>query len=1124
MNKKNKRITYLSLSLILGGTFSLLISPNFLQKNPIENTNDFVLQTNSFANNYSRYEGVTTIAPQIVADNTISNFYPIELLLSNNLPKLRSVIASLVINPANSVLSPDNINILPSEQNNVNGTINLNFQITNYNAIINNNNTLIPVETKEFLVSIIGLKNAQPSIFPTAPVNISPLIKPTDNIISMTNERLINELLPRVFSGTQISGSTIIILEGEPERIFPSQIKLVAKISNYFSTDGKFNTVFSNPVNITLTNFNVLLNSDYQKIINAKEFNLDIYPTQLNIDNLFPVLQKTIINLSSPIQKEDIQNIEFKPNLSNSTVLVKFNIINNKWIEDGVISSKSISITLNNLKVFPYTNILNYIPINIYNITTSELKKSSNGIWTDNTTIKSLIANNIVGQFENKKVLPFDIEIINVEELGISSNDNFQTLKVNFNLSNYLGVDVTNHNVENLNMTTVITGFKIHNPTSMNSKILALNNESLPYNQFPSTISELNIQTILLKNINNPFNLPSVNNIKILKKTANDLNGEITLDFELSGNHYIDGNGNFIDKFNFNNIVLFGFKIFTGNTTIEVTNNLQIDAKQVGITGNGGIILNTTSIQNKKELIKAIIRTYIKGVVPESLSIEILNFKVDSSSIVSFDVLISNYYKSNILNTNPLSFTGIKIINIMNNLPKRTFTTPLTLADQTKNISYYTADDNYLEIKKLIIGNTYNISGTLVQNDITFAPDAIVVNAIDNFIDVSYKIRNSKAKNDQGSVVASSDIIKTRINYFSPISLVDTRLNILKPIAGDANLKLYSSDVQNKFNSLKDDKAAQIKYLSDFIEFNISNLNFENTYFNLFPKNNQLTIELFSSNFYNTKGELITTDSKISSVTLNNFAPLDFTSDTILEFSYSTAENLFASQINLENIKKIVQIKNLPLNTNVTYEFTPNDILYFPETDTYSENGSLDLTITIDRYIQNGVIYNKEKIFTTTPDQIKTKANISTQLPKEFLESNSQTYVILGKDLRITSAKVFAEREANIQKFVFDNLIQKTPGLKAQGITINNLIINDDVGTIEFTFKLNSFYLQGQESTTDFNPVKLIINGFKTVYVPTPTLWYESQAFIIICSSLVGSLLLLSIIFIIYKIRLKRNK
>lgn len=320
----------LSLSLILGGTFSLLISPNFLQKNPIENTNDFVLQTNSFANNSRIYEGVTTIAPQIVADNTISNFYPIELLLSNNLPKLRSVIASLVINPANSVLSPDNINILPSEQNNLNGTINLNFQITNYNAIINNNNTLIPVETKEFLVSIIGLKNAQPSIFPTAPVNISPLIKPTDNIISMTNERLINELLPRVFSGTQISGSTIIILEGEPERIFPSQIKLVAKISNYFSTDGKFNTVFSNPVNITLTNFNVLLNSDYQKIINAKEFNLDIYPTQLNIDNLFPVLQKTIINLSSPIQKEDIQNIEFKPNLSNSTVLVKFNIINNK--------------------------------------------------------------------------------------------------------------------------------------------------------------------------------------------------------------------------------------------------------------------------------------------------------------------------------------------------------------------------------------------------------------------------------------------------------------------------------------------------------------------------------------------------------------------------------------------------------------------------------------------------------------------------------------------------------------------------------------------------------------------------------------------------------------------------
>lgn len=1134
MSKKNKKILSLLSFVSLGTIVTSIVTPIIINNN--HNSNISIVNTNNEVT--TSFNGITNIAATINASPELSSKYPIELFISaQNESFLKDLIISSVVDPASKLNHGDIVlDKNKSVVNNLEGTIDLVFDIVNFKVVINNGSQLVTTQSKTFNTKIQNLQRATPSNIPN---NGSEVTIPTEfnnytNVESI--DLLSKKILPAVIGGSQVSSFSIDVREAEP--IFPNKLLVSIIVGNYFDKKGEFIN-YSGLVKFTLSGFKPLVNSSYSQDVDASSLGID--SDSLTLQNSFELIKSNINNLSSELTINDIENFSIEHLYSENKAVLTFDIINKLWVEDGLVDSKTIQMNFINLNESTNTTINTIIKTSsISSYTSSEVKATSNGAWETNSTIKTIIASSINSPADGATVTAVDIEITKVKEVGSIGNNNYSQLDVNFNLINYSGMK-NNEPVESMPLSTSIKGFKTLSATSINSKILAKtsNNSEIGikvYDDIYATdLKQEQAKYILASNITNGNGLISPNDIEITSFTPNLNAATIDIQFNLKNNKYVDNQGNVISNHQFTT-QLFGFKFFEGATRfVGLSDNMVLDNNGSFLTP---IVLPSATLASNIEFIKAVVRSFVEGPIPNNFKIDINNINTSVPKVFSFDATITNYFSSTELVTTPKVFTGIKITNLPSNTPTGTYNLPIVPAKASNEQKVVTINDfrpegsNYNNLKQLLIDKAIkNPFVSLKPNDIeiiTTGNKAPNFSSSDNTITVTYKIVNNKFKDPNTQQGTNSEELKVKFVGFNSVSLIDTSKYTMSSINNPLIANEYATEFfKNKIQTISNNDRYNLSekniliqnILSDFVQVNLSNLNLNNTRFDFSPNDRvgSITISIYSWNFYTSNGTYMPTDTLITKFVLNGFAVSNVQSETSVTWKGVEPLNIFASDLSLLNISDILTLNNLPVGVQPTYIFEARDTIV--EQGKLLDYGEVDVKVSLNSYFNNNgdLIFGKKEFKRT----FKTIPFLNTSLdyiaPDVIFNSNDRGIVA-------SQAK-----DGTIKNIIAKNLNQLPTdfnAIKDIEIIEGSKKADDEKGTLQVSFVLNKYYKDGRVVESKSRQYDITIDGFYKVdslnKINLP--FYKEQWFILLVSVTGASILLLIIILILSKIRLNKKR
>ncbi len=1125
---KNKNIVSL-ISILSFGTIIVSIAGSIVSNNINKSQ---ILSENSLNSVSPRYTSITKLPPSLTATGDLINKYPIELITTDS-SLLKQLIISSIIDPALPVNEND-IKILEKETivNNLDGKISLVFNLINYKAVINKGGSLITVNEKKFIVEIVNLKNVIPSNIPAT----DSTVELPSEYSSYTNVQattiLQDKILPAVIGGTQLSSFNIELIEFEP--IFPNKMKVNMAATNYFNQTGELIN-YSGLLSFTISGFKPLQNSTYNSDIDASSLGISI--TDINLQNTFSLIKNNTSNLSKELSISDIQNFSVNHIFSAKKAILNFDIVNYLWVENAVVPSKHIVMTLFNLNSSLNTTIDSLIKSDFLSAyTSSEVKATSpNDDWKNNNTLKTIISSNIVDSAPGVDVNAVDIEITSVSEKNPIGNGNYEELYVEFNLINSSAI-VNGEIVNSLHLSTTITGFKAMQSTFILEKILAnsSNDSEVGFksydNIYANRLSRDEAKLIIASHINNTNGIVSANDIEITSFVPSLNDATIDVTFNLINSKFRDENGDVLVSKTMSTQI-FGLKFFNGQTTFNgLSNDLTLDNTSSFLAPFN---LPANILLGRLQLVEAIIRSYVSGPTPDTLNITISNAQVEGNTTLKFDVAITNYYGIEGIVTTPKVFTNIKIINLPSNTITSTYINPIIpVKSQNNLLTKITIDDlrpvngDFSELKGYIASNIVNPLRIVEPDDIEIVSTTSnnpVYSGLDNSISVTFKILNNKYKDPTGLGVVSPEM-KVKFVGFTPVSLINQSNYSIQTINNPKIANIYASeflskninDIQNSNSYTIAEKNLLIQnLLSQFVSINLSNLNLNQTSFRFTTNDNQgsLNISVYSYGFYNQSGVYIQTDSPIANINLLGFATNKLTIATTPQWTTVPVLQIFASDVSLFNIADIVTFNNLPVGVVPQYEFDATDVV-----------------------IQNGVKqdYGLIKVSVTLPYYFNS-SGVLTQGPKKF-ENEFKTLPFLNTQLDLKDGVVvnYSEKSYTASKAP-EVVIKRIISLKLtdlpsdfnieKDIVLNSKESNDKLGEMTVSFDLSNYYRDGQISNEimTFNNIKIV--GFYPGYTEekAATPFYLEQWFWLIAGVTVGSLLLLLIILLAVKIR-RRNK
>lgn len=1128
MKKINRKKILTILSIFSLGAIAIATIVPIVNSQLNSNNNVKTLSSNRFS---WKYNGITNVPSSIDVSSKFPSMYPSEIFNSSeHINKLKNIIVNSVVNTVDGF----GINDIELDQsgtiiNNLNGTIQLSFNIIHFKAIVNDGNNFTPIQSKNFITELTGLLSATPSNIPS---NNATIIVPSE-FSSLTNveaiSRLQNEILPKIVGGTQISIFSIDIKSYRA--IFPDKMFVSASFSNYFDDQGQL-VSSSGTINFTIQGFTPLINSTFNDKIDASS--LKATPDDINLDNTFMLIKENIFSVTREVKRSDIANFSSSPYYSENKAVISFDLINNLWIDNGIVETKHLEMTLENLESASFTSINAVISSNILeNYTSSQLKATAaNGDWTKNSTLKSIIADNLINTVDSPILNP-NIEITSVQEKNSLGNGNYSQLFVSFDLINFSAKDSHGQAIEKMSLTTTIQGFKTKEGTTINSKILAKSSDSstIGFKTFHDiTVNNVTYdiaKEIISSNIQNPNGNVSPNDVEILSLNPNLSLSTVDVSFKLNNGKYLESNGDVVQQKELSTKI-YGFKIYQGSTKFGLSNGMSLDARTAFVS-----TLNEPAITlaTKKPTLIAIVKSFITGNIPDSLDVTITNTR-PSGTTLSFDATIRNYYTDSGLDiTNMKSFQNITINNLPTNSPKGTNIYPILPIKQQGDTTVVTIDDlrpkgpSYDVLKKHIISNVRNPISELKTSDIQIidGDNNPTYSWIDNSVTVSFKIINSKYKDPASGLGADSPVLKVKFVGFNYIPSINKLNYTINQIPNEKIGDFYPSDFVNKYIDPINNEASLTKtekilslqnIISPFAEINLSNLNLENSTLRFLPNNQlgTLQVDLYSYNFYDQNGVYQQIDTNIASFALQGFAKTLSASATVINWPSDGTLNYFAPEISLKNINNIITFQNLPVGVVPQFSFKATDVVVINGQE--QDYGSIDIKVTLSSYFDvNGRLMNETKETTKT---FKTMPYFSTKI-------------------RIENNTILNEKYKGIVASEATNLdIQQIIGNKVDGvptdfspekdISIIEKKPNDNDGELIVSFTISNYYKNGtiQKTPLTFNNVK-IYGFYKVAETKKDNDFYKQTWFILLVSVTAGSLLLLLIVFLFY-IAKRKNK
>ncbi len=1159
MKQKSKKKLWFGISTVsFGIVLSSMVLP--LASNSLNNTQNTNLVTTVTNNATSQIaprataDQATQVPNALTATGDLTKLYPNQLIDSNKYEReLKQLLISNITNVVGSTqLRLEDIVIVGADSTpqNFQGSIILSYEIIHRRAKeLDASGNIVIVDRKKCTTTISGLLRAIGSNIPSEGQTLhAPDSYAEFNSVNVVSSNMLEtHLLPQLIGGTQLPTFRITIKKEMTRYIFPSSLSVTANFNNYYDSTGKFVADSYKDVTFTIDGFKPLVNSNITPEISATS--LGIFANELTLENSFDLIKANITNLSRDLTIDDIQNFYVQSDLVHSTADVSFDIVNDLWVEDNVFSRKGIQVKFTGFNQYTGTCINNLVDTDVAEFTTSELKKSApNDDWKLNTTLKSVISKAVANPIG--KLNPIDIEIVDVYEDERIFGDNYKNLVVTFKVIHSKAKDGLGNPQPELELKTTITGFKQVLETSIPQEIIAKYvpdagskaEYTVLNNKYANEIDKQTIKTIVARGFNKKVVDIRPNDIEIISSTPDITRGKISVDFNLINKKFVDGSGTPEASHHFTTTI-FGFKIFTKGTRIDLVNGRTFNNTNVGFK------LPATSLREEPSLLIPWMRTFVTGQVPENFKIEINDPTIDSAheDTLTFGISLYNTY-DNDGNLVPFtSFTGLKLTGLPTNLPTSTYTYPFIsvgkngLDSTNETIESYRSNskvpgNSYPKIRDLIakFENTINPIPPFTANDVNIVGDP-VFSAEKNTIEVNFEIINHRYNDGASKDLAKSPQLKTTIVGFKPLALIEPDKYAINTIPGQKFSDIYASNVDEKIEEVyrkpgltKQEILNSIQIiLSDYVDTNISNLDPENTNFSISYNNTDtnagaitgsLQVTLQSSGYYTSpSGTYQEYSTNVASKKIFDFASIKASAKTMATVPLEKID-VFASDVNLNNISKYINLVNVPVGTNPQYVIEAEDV---KEINGVPQNyGLVTVRILLDSYFDiQGHLIQGEWTGDGSTLTIKTKPYLNTSLSVV-----DQDNVIQGKDLK---NYIPSSVQPEILKKVIASNLQEKPTDEFdvnKDIDIIKTVANDQDGTILVDFSITNYYQDGVITNVpkEFNDVT--ITGFSRGDVATKEFaFYEELWFWIMASCTGGALLILLIVFISYKAKRKND-
>ncbi len=1094
----------------------------------------------------------TTVNPSVQAQGGLMAYYPAQLLVDRSLESvLDDVIITNTYNTVESIYASDIvIDYKATSPGNLTGTIDMWFKIINFKAASLDPVTKVvsPVKEKEFHITIWGMKTATVSDIPEE----GEFVPVPKEFESMTNvhakDVLASTILPKLIGGSQIKGLFKIEVP-EARLIYPNSIEVTAVFYYYFNAGG---TLVSSPTgtkkHFTLTGFKLLENS--KLLLNTVSASaLGKYANEVTLEDLFPLIQSNFENLSKPLEIKDIANFTISSDLVSNSAIVTFDLINDLWIQDAVIASKFTTITFINFKIYDGTCINNVIQIGLPGYTTKMLQDTvaGSGDWKDNTSLKQILLKNTLNLVKSQETTTEDIEIISVEGRKPlpAGKGLYGELLVNFSINNSKALDVSLRPLKTLQLTTTIVGFEGSEETSIAQTLLAkynvqssAGNETIFLNNKISTlVDEIDLKNIIISNIVKPKGQVGQKDIVIQSSVPHIEKGTIDVTFQLVNGRYQDASGNAEPSHDFS-IEIYGFQIFGLPTNISITEGMVLNAT----TSFPSIIpFDGEFLANNVSYLETLMKTFVSGAMPSNFSLSCTDvaYVATPTRKITFNVVVKNSLDANGKVVPETTIPNVQISELLENQGTKTIISPVISIDNNyQTIEDYrpsaTTADSYERLKNVIIRNVIRPSSNLGPADISFVGEP-KFSARDNCIEVTFKILG---KYFDGTASVTSQNIKIKIVGFKTINEIKKEAYQITKVENSFKSREYATSVALKVNEVTGASQLEIlekqqEILSQYVAFNISNLNPEYTQIKVIPNDNDtsggvasgsLTIQLLSSHIYPSTGGYDPLLNTLGQIKIDGFAKIDKGEKTDVVWPVNEIPE-FASSIGIFNVSKYVVINNLPVIAIPRYEFAYHDTVYDQESNSYLPYGLLDVKIILNAYFdKDGTFINDPTKPLIKTKQLKTKANLNTAVNDKMVNQNNG--YIEGSNLKQYLPTDVSD--AIVKNTIAKSLIMLPKGFNPQkDINIIKREADDKNGSLTVSFQLTKYYekgniVQGGASTLSFNDVvftNFASDGSTNENIP----FYKQLWFVIIASVTIVCLIILIIVLIAYATNSKKK-
>ncbi len=809
-------------------------------------------------------------------------------------------------------------------------------------------------------------------------------------------------------------------------------------------------------------------------------------------------------NIPSDFSSNNINIISTTKENSQGVLTVSFSI-NNYYNGEGILTntvSETFSLSITDFKAQPPT----VLPSNgtIFNIGFGSITVNN---FVQNMNAADLIFPNKAIVFQN---LPSDFELSNINIVSQRPNNKEGILEVSLNITKWFDSHGEIQTSASETRTIKITGFKIQSGTTY------IGGQTLNYGSSQQLASQWLTSSVvvankLFENIDSLFEeLPqemNVSNIIIKQASVDNTKGQISVMFSL--NKYHDEDGQVVQDDNFENIsvVITGFKIQKATIFPISGSEYAIGKNDVSPTdfySNDNNNIQDLIHKNKETLFENLPLDFS----PENINVtSVETNNLDGTIIITFN--INNWFNEKGLlemsnsKTFVITATGFKIQK-PTSLKKNTLD-----ANESQIIpsDFYTGVQDNDKISNLIIKNKdllfENIPSDIEAQNVIIKD--VSTNNVDGTISVTFNL--DKFFNENGILTTDSEssefaILFTDFKFQKPTTVKANSLPI--GIRNQRASDYYNGlNFENKLRQLIFNNANSI-FDNLPINFDIEDIIFTNTNFNVNNAEGKLSFVFWINNYFDDQGLLVSDANKPFEI---NFEITKFRTDI------STTQ-ISASSININDVSQILpsawnswqnqikqriidskKIENL-FNENITVD---DIVLTNVKYDDFVGKIQFDLIlnnhvaqqkgIAQESFTLEGVVLNGFKIYTdgftsifnggslngfsnTLPNQVTNQQLNTDEVKQQFVEMIH--YPVSGEEIAIDDLSI--------------ELVADSADITNGSIRVNVTVNNSKVwikGQIQSTYTFKNEVLSGFKTQKPTELKNNIINAYNNTQKPS---------------------------------------